>query len=313
MEKLSIKAVAEIAGLTEHVIRAWEKRYGALEPKRAPSGRRVYSLSDVEKLKLLAILTSRGHSIKDIANLTSSELRRLMERAAEHSLGRQTKFLPDFSASSYVSQLTEICENFNLSLLISATKRAQHQFDTRTYLLKVVSPLLQIIGEQVSNGKMDVYQEHALTAVLRYQLSGILFSLEGQMNHDSSRGVITLASPEGDHHDMGVLMAAVLALLNGFQVLYLGANTPASSVAKAAEASQSPMVVIGSVAPESEVSPKKLREFFNLLHKELPEETVIWVGGWRSEEIKSSKASSLKFTFFESLQDFDRSLQRWQS
>ncbi|NJL24882.1 MAG: MerR family DNA-binding transcriptional regulator [Calothrix sp. SM1_5_4] len=42
-EHLSIGTVARITGLSEFTLRAWERRYRALEPRRTPSGRRLYS------------------------------------------------------------------------------------------------------------------------------------------------------------------------------------------------------------------------------------------------------------------------------
>ena len=74
-KKYSIKAVARISGLTEFVIRAWEKRYNAVTPSRTDTNRRIYSQTDIEKLKLLQHATTNGHSIGNIANLSIDSLR----------------------------------------------------------------------------------------------------------------------------------------------------------------------------------------------------------------------------------------------
>jgi MerR HTH family regulatory protein/B12 binding domain len=50
---LPIRVVARRTGLTSHVIRVWEKRYGVVSPLRTPTNRRLYSDSDVERLQLL--------------------------------------------------------------------------------------------------------------------------------------------------------------------------------------------------------------------------------------------------------------------
>ena len=70
-----IGAVAKLTGLTDHAIRVWERRYRAVVAERAANGRRVYSPSDVEKLRLLKSLTDRGVSIGQIAKNTIEELR----------------------------------------------------------------------------------------------------------------------------------------------------------------------------------------------------------------------------------------------
>ncbi len=70
-----IGAVARLTGLSDHTIRVWERRYGAVVAARSANGRRVYSTSDVEKLRLLKLLTDRGVAISQVANETSEALK----------------------------------------------------------------------------------------------------------------------------------------------------------------------------------------------------------------------------------------------
>ena len=69
-----IGAVARLTGLTDHTIRVWERRYGAVVAQRAENGRRVYTSADVEKLGVLKRLTDRGISIGRIAGDSLEEL-----------------------------------------------------------------------------------------------------------------------------------------------------------------------------------------------------------------------------------------------
>ncbi len=46
----SIGEVAEMVGVSAHVIRAWERRYNAVRPVRTPSNQRRYTPEDVESL-----------------------------------------------------------------------------------------------------------------------------------------------------------------------------------------------------------------------------------------------------------------------
>ena len=70
-----IGAVARLTGLTDHTIRVWERRYEAIVAERAANGRRVYTGADIEKLKLLKMLTDQGVSIGRIANESVDDLR----------------------------------------------------------------------------------------------------------------------------------------------------------------------------------------------------------------------------------------------
>ena len=82
----SIQAVAERTGLTPHVIRAWERRYRAIEPERSAGKQRLYSEAEIERLAMLQPGgAQRGHSIGKIAALSTEELRALV---AESDRGR---------------------------------------------------------------------------------------------------------------------------------------------------------------------------------------------------------------------------------
>ena len=89
-----IRVVARRTGLTPHVIRAWEKRYGAVTPHRTETNRRLYSQEDVERLTLLRRSTLLGRSIGQIAKMSTEELRRLVgedetAQRARRSCGRR--------------------------------------------------------------------------------------------------------------------------------------------------------------------------------------------------------------------------------
>ncbi|MGD9051316.1 MAG: MerR family transcriptional regulator, partial [Desulfobacterales bacterium] len=66
--------VARQTGLSAHVIRAWEKRYGAVQPGRTSTGRRLYSNSDIQHLKLLQQAAGIGHRIAQLSELDDKTL-----------------------------------------------------------------------------------------------------------------------------------------------------------------------------------------------------------------------------------------------
>ena len=72
--KYSIKAVSVKTGLTPHLIRMWERRYGVVSPYRTETNRRLYSEDDINKLMLLRRATMQGQHIGNIAGLSNEEL-----------------------------------------------------------------------------------------------------------------------------------------------------------------------------------------------------------------------------------------------
>ena len=89
-----IKVAVRRTGLSAHVIRVWEKRYGAVVPARTPTNRRLYSDEDIVRLQWLRQAVEAGQSIGRIAGLPTSELvetgpRRGNLRAAGSRSGRR--------------------------------------------------------------------------------------------------------------------------------------------------------------------------------------------------------------------------------
>ena len=76
-----IQVVVARTGLTAHVIRVWEKRYGAVTPQRTETNRRLYSEDQIERLSLLRRLSETGHGIGFIAKLPTERLEKLLEEA----------------------------------------------------------------------------------------------------------------------------------------------------------------------------------------------------------------------------------------
>ena len=78
-----IGTVSSLTGIDAHTIRAWERRYRAIEPMRSESGRRQYSDGNVERLQLLKGLVDCREAISSIAHLPDEELRLRIAKLAE--------------------------------------------------------------------------------------------------------------------------------------------------------------------------------------------------------------------------------------
>jgi len=82
-EFYEISAVARLTGISSHVLRVWERRYGVVEPQRSDSKRRRYTQDDIQRLSLLKTLVDNGHAISSVARLTTSQLEERLANALE--------------------------------------------------------------------------------------------------------------------------------------------------------------------------------------------------------------------------------------
>lgn len=69
-----IGAVAKLTGISTDTIRAWERRYGVVEPHRGENNNRYYSEGQVQKLINVKRLVDAGQAISTICRLSDEEL-----------------------------------------------------------------------------------------------------------------------------------------------------------------------------------------------------------------------------------------------
>lgn len=309
---LSVKAVSKLSGLTPHTLRAWERRYSVIEPNRTQTGRRLYSMNDVEKLKLLSRLIAQGHSIGNLAPLDLKELEELAGQDREQR-ARRTKE----KGSTQTQDLLRAVQAMDFENLDRLILKARLKSDARRFVLEVVAPLLAELGKMVMQEQVDIGQEHALSAILRNQLGEVLSQVQKTAgwddSHRGSKPTLLFSTREGDLHEFGILLAAILAGARGFRFRYLGANMPAESLAKAVSAIGTDILVLGSARVDVLGDGDTLHSFMKKLTRELARKNCglegIWIGGRCDFEVRNEKMD-YPILHAPTLDEFDRRLEQ---
>lgn len=284
---LSVKAVSRLSGLSPHTLRAWERRYGVVSPARSPNGRRIYSMADVEKLNLLCRLTQLGHSIGNLVRLDMKELSSLEERCDRQLAIISEAPARELGTRQIAKELLIALSALDLDEVDRQILQARLATPVRSFVLEVAAPLMQEVGELVVHGKLGISQEHALSAILRTHLGDLL--AQSRQASLVARGTrlprpaLVLSTPEGDLHEFGILLAAILAGARGFRAHYLGPNMPPADLAHAALSTGARLVVLGCAETDSRRLARPLKEYVRLLAKQLaagrPQGLEVWIGG----------------------------------
>ena len=117
--------------------------------------------------------------------------------------------------------------------VINSALRSTHNL--QSVYLDVLMPALATIGARWEQGKLDIYVEHRATEIVS-RLIGQLSSKFTRRGVD--RGTVIIVAPEGEQHSLSIALAADLLRVEGWKVMNLGANLPASELAKAAKSAQ---------------------------------------------------------------------------
>jgi DNA-binding transcriptional MerR regulator/methylmalonyl-CoA mutase cobalamin-binding subunit len=268
-----IKVVARRTGLSPHVIRAWEKRYGAVTPKRTPTNRRVYTTADIERLLLLRRATLAGRSIGQVAALPTDELRQVVneDEAAQSQAPAPSRLVVSDTSNGTVEAALRSIERFDPEGLQANLDRASVTLSKPALVEQVVAPLLERVGDAWRDGSLRVASEHMASATLR-TFMGVLNGAYPAMS-DAPRLLVT--TPAGQLHELGALIAATAAAAEGWQITYLGPSLPAEEIAAAAQTSESRAVALSIVLAGDPHVKNELARLGQLL----PENIALLVGG----------------------------------
>lgn len=292
-----IGAVSTLTGVSPHALRVWERRYQSVTPQRTPGGDRLYSESDIERLRLIKQLIERGHSIGQIANLDAGELTDLIEKHAAP---------PAPPAATPASEVLEVQEVFlqalgdlDLERAERLLSRAAVALDPDSLIFDVLTPLLQQIGERWEAGQLRIAHEHAASAMLRNLLGALIRTY----SVDSDAPVAVIASPSNELHEFGALLAAMIAVTSGWRVAYLGPNLPAEEIAFVVDARKARLLLLSLVLRDQIERENELRRLDELI----PLKTPIVAGGHAAEEAREFLPRARRIT---DLREFGRYLRQ---
>ncbi len=267
-----IQVVVRRTGLSADVLRAWERRYGAVVPGRSPTGRRVYSDDDIERLRLLNRATQLGRSIGQIAQLSTSALADLVrDDEAQEVEAPPAEVLPATEEAAYLDAALRAVEDLDAPRLEAILGRATVALSAAALLDRVVAPMLTTIGDRWTRGELSVAHEHAASVVARQVLGDLLRASES-LSHAPTA---IFGASAGDRHEFGALMAAATAAAMGWRVVYLGADVPAESLTVAATRHRPRLVGLSVVGDKG----FDAREQVAALRAALPPDVTLVVGG----------------------------------
>jgi MerR family transcriptional regulator, light-induced transcriptional regulator len=294
-----IGVVAERTGLSLHVLRAWEKRYGVVEPRRTSGGQRLYTERDIVRLRLLRRVTDAGRQIGQVAGLPQETLEELVRgdaaaaeearRAADASrAGSPVRASPASPPGSgrdgadagvgsaeterVLSEALEAGRALDANRLNSILTRAVVSLRPLEFVHGVAVPLLESVGRAWESARLSPAEEHLVSAVLRRVLGWLLDTFQPEVGSP----LLVATTFSGERHEFGALLAAVVAAEQGWRVVYLGADLPAHEVAGAARRLGAAAVALSAVYPPAAL---ELEEELTELRHWLDADVRIFVGG----------------------------------
>ncbi len=147
---LRIGELSRRVGVSDHLLRAWESRYGILQPVRSSGGFRLYSEADESRIRRMQAYLAEG--------LSAAE-------AARAALGGDTRLTPDLPAgaaagSESFAELRRALDAFDEPAAQAVLDRLIAELSLPAVLRDVILPYLADLGQRWQRGTTSIAAEH---------------------------------------------------------------------------------------------------------------------------------------------------------
>ena len=285
-------AVTRRTGLSDHTLRAWERRFGFPKPIRLPSGHRRYTGEQVQQLLLINKALACGYRAGDVVPLSKAHIESMVREgsprpAKSHTHVQRSKWLEHILRAALVFDEVTI-----------RTKMATDSaiLGVRTFLRERVVPLIEAIGSAWAKSDLGVRHEHFVSGILEEHLSELRVAFDA-----SAKGrPIVLACLPDEMHSLGLQMVALEISAAGRRNVVLGAHTPIEEIV--ASANSLDAVAVGlSISAFAPIPPTS--EMISDLRTQLSTQTELWIGGAGATMFDSLPEGTKKLVTLDQLAD----------
>lgn len=222
----TIKRAAELTGVPEETLRAWERRYAVVTPVRTEAGYRLYDEEALQRIRAMQALIDAGWAPRQAAAQVTTAI--AVTTSIDGGLGGAIEpFLAaagDLDAAAVDRILDEVFA------------RASFEVVADQWLL----PVLQEIGVRWVAGTLRISAEHLAVQAIKRRLVSAFAAASAPVG--APKVIMGLAP--GSQHEIGMLAFATAARRTGLDVLYLGPDLPVADWVDAATHQTTRAIVI---------------------------------------------------------------------
>lgn len=258
---MGIGAVERDTGLSKDTLRIWERRYQFPVPGRDAFGERVYPSDQVDKLRLIKRLMDQGMRPGKLMHHSVEELRALRQS--------HVSVAPE---SPELLILIDLVRRHRIDEFRTALGQQVVRLGLARFVIEVVAPLNNAVGEAWVGGELAIFEEHLYTESVKVVLRNAIASVP---RHRGTPRVLLTTFPR-EEHALGLLMVEAVLALEGAHCVSLGVETPLPEIVRAARSQQADIIALSFSAAYGSGG---LAEGLAELRAALPRGVELWAGG----------------------------------
>ncbi len=256
--------IARLTSFSPQRLRAWERRYNLLRPKRGPGGHRLYGTEDLRVLREVRKLLDGGRSIGEINDIGRDAL-----------LGKRPRLpVTPSLVDRWIRGIVNAALGMDDRTIHRILDDALSSLPSELAIDRVVGAAQQRLGRLWTRGGCTIASEHMASGIFVFRVRTLVEAAASENPADAPR--ILCACFPGERHELGLLNIGYSLALRGSRITMLGADVPLSDLEKAC-AVLAPRATLISVSSRTlfEASKAELLEF----RERLDARTAVVLGG----------------------------------
>src|SRR5258708_778353 len=205
MNVFTIKDLENLSGIKAHTIRIWEQRYHFLKPCRTETNIRYYCNQELKTVLNISLLNKYGYKISHIDKMSEQEQKSTIISLSDKE-AQQERTVNDLIVHMVDLDIERFEQVLDTFILTKGVDKAINH---------IVFPFLHRIGILWMTNNIHPAQEHLVSNIIRQKL---IVGIEGVMTHIRVNKTVLLFLPEGEHHEMGLLVVYYLLKTYGIKV-----------------------------------------------------------------------------------------------
>lgn len=263
VNRFSISDIAAITGIKSATLRIWEQRYQIIHAKRSSSNIRYYDDFDLRIFLNISCLIENGFKISEIAAMSD------LQRAEKI----QTLSLHQLNVPIVIQELIEYTLSLNEHLFKTTIQNCINELGVIQTVLQYVYPFLSKVGVMWQTGLIAPAQENFASSLIKQRLIVEIDQLPIPDSSNDNKFLLFL--PEGEFHEIALLLAQFMVRAKGFQSIYLGQNIPVPYVQELVK-SYHPKFIVTVIT--TDLGAGVLAELMQNMATCFPESTVLIAG-----------------------------------
>ena len=242
----TIRAVSALTGINPNTLRAWERRYGLVRPQRTPSGYRLYTAADLQRLKDIRTLLEQGLLGGRVAERLGPPASAEPARAGRRGLREPEPAMvasagPPEDIEAFRARIRHAALTHDTIALHKLFSRAVGLYSVRDAFDQVLLPVVRQVRDEASGG--DATRSAACDVLMTFARARLNAVLQG-MRPLHQQPQVLFGTGDGTRLEDDLMQLTLELGLERVSTRYVGADAGEGELAEASDARSLRAVVV---------------------------------------------------------------------